>query len=228
MNQNQNQLLPQPTIDHQQRQQNQQQQQPVIAASFVVLNSSFNSNTLPASSMIALDGLDYGSKNEGNDFGGGENNLRQLSIKHRQQQQQHTLDSRKVVSLRKARSQVSPSSLASTPKLVQWAREAVQYYEGSTLVLSCSLAMSNAQGNPLKFTWFKQGKQLSSSNNNLFSNNISSNNNNNRLSIETLADYSFLRLADLRSSDSGAYTCVASNSFGQEDRTTAQVIVNGR
>lgn len=160
--------------------------------------------------MLASDG-----KNGGNDFEG-ENNSRQLS------KRQHTsLDVRKVVSSRKVRSQVSPSSLANSPKLVQWAREAVQYYEGSTLVLSCSLAMSNAQGNPLKFIWFKQAKQLSSSNNNLFSNN-------NRLSIETLADYSFLRVADLRSSDSGAYTCVASNSFGQEDRTTTQVIVNGR
>lgn len=106
------------------------------------------------------------------------------------------------------------------PKLVQWAKEAVQYYEGSTLVLSCSLATSvSPAGNPVKFAWFKQGKPLTgpaANNNNLSG----------RLSVEFLADYSFLRLSQLRSGDSGAYTCVASNSQGQEDRTTAQVIVN--
>lgn len=102
----------------------------------------------------------------------------------------------------------------SAPKLIQWAKEAVQYYEGSTLVLSCSLANNGGQLG-LKFAWFKQGKQLASSQLNQ------------RLNIETLSDYSFLRLNDLRSADSGLYTCLVSNQFGQEDRTSTQVLVNG-
>lgn len=218
---NQNQLL-HLTIDHELQQQN-QIQQPVIAASFLLANTS--AQTKAASSE------DLNRVGNWQKFGG-KNNVKQLS-----RRQTASLDvprSNAMGVLRRPRSQVSPSSLAGPPKLVQWAKEAVQYYEGSTLVLSCSLAMSIAQGNPLKFTWFKQGKQLSSSssnnnnNNNLFSNtNSNIINNNNRLSIETLADYSFLRLADLRFSDSGAYTCAASNSYGQEDRTTTQVIVNG-
>lgn len=112
----------------------------------------------------------------------------------------------------------SPAQMA--PKLVQWSKEAVQYYEGSTLVLSCSLAMSLPNAGPLKFSWFKQGKPLAGAL-------ATSSNSQRQLSIETLADYSFLRLADLRATDSGAYTCAVSNSFGQEDRTTTQVIVNG-
>lgn len=102
-------------------------------------------------------------------------------------------------------------------RLVQWSKEAVQYYEGSTLVLSCSLAVSvPATGGPLKFTWFKANKALQT--------NMATGR---QLSIETLPDYSFLRLSDLRPSDSGAYSCQVSNSLGQEDRTSTQVIVNG-
>lgn len=129
---------------------------------------------------------------------------------------------------------------AAAPKLVQWAKEAVQYYEGSKLFLSCSLALQQPDGAPpLKFAWFKQGKPLTTVLNSPLNapsggNRLNSqqdyynNNNNNRLSIETLPDYSLLKLQHLRSTDSGAYTCVASNSYGQEDRTTSQVIVNGR
>lgn len=108
---------------------------------------------------------------------------------------------------------------ASPPKLVQWSKEAVHYYEGSTLVLSCSLAISAPTGSgPLRFSWFKQGKPLGGS---------QTSQQNQRLSIETLPDYSFLRLNDLRSTDSGAYTCAVTNSLGLEDRTTSQVVVNG-
>lgn len=110
------------------------------------------------------------------------------------------------------------------PKLVQWSKEAVQYYEDSTLVLSCSSAVSAA--GPLRFTWLKSGKPVAQQ--------VAAaaaaadrHNNNDRLSIETLAEYSFLRLANLRPTDSGQYTCVASNVFGQEDRTSAQIVVNG-
>lgn len=86
-------------------------------------------------------------------------------------------------------------------------------------MLSCSLATSApSANNPVKFAWFKQGKPLSVS---------SATTSHQRLSVETLADYSFLRLSQLKSSDSGAYTCVASNAHNQEDRSTAQVIVNG-
>jgi len=108
------------------------------------------------------------------------------------------------------------------PKLVQWAKEAVQYYEGSTLVLSCSLAMSLGGGAPLKFAWFRQGKPLAQVGAAGSRHPLAG-----RLSIETLADYSFLRLTELRAADSGAYTCAASNAYGQEDRTTTQVMVNG-
>lgn len=102
------------------------------------------------------------------------------------------------------------------PKLVQWSKEPLQYYEGSTLVLSCSLSQSGGEQPQLKFAWFRNGKPLAGTTQSQLQ----------RLSIETLADYSFLRLADLRPSDLGAYTCVASNSLGQEDRTSTQVIVN--
>lgn len=123
----------------------------------------------------------------------------------------------------------SASSAPSQPKLVQWAKEPLQYYEGSTLVLSCSLAISQPPAAPaLKFAWFKQGKPLGSSAAAAGNQQGAAHNQPlGRLSIETLADYSFLRLAELRSTDSGSYTCVASNSFGQEDRTSTQVIVNG-
>lgn len=112
-------------------------------------------------------------------------------------------------------------SLPTSPKLVQWAKEAVQYYEGSTLVLSCSLAMApQSLAGPLKFSWFKQGKPLGGS--------PSSRQQPGRLSIETLSDYSFLRIAELQPADSGAYTCAVANSFNQEDRTSTQVIVNSK
>lgn len=107
------------------------------------------------------------------------------------------------------------------PKLVQWSKEPVQYYEGSTLVLSCSSASASSANAPLRFNWLKSGKSLMQATG-------SAGNTHERLSIETLAEYSFLRLASLRPSDGGQYTCVASNSLGQEDRTSAQVIVNGK
>lgn len=116
---------------------------------------------------------------------------------------------------------------AAPPKLVQWAREPVQYYEGSTLILSCSLATSLAPGAALKFAWFKQGRPLLTAPSAAAASSAVSNSLSGRVSVETLADYSILRLAQLRPSDSGAYTCVASNSQGQEDRTTAQIVVNG-
>lgn len=117
---------------------------------------------------------------------------------------------------------VGPSGHQTAPKLIQWAKEPIRYYEGSTLVLSCSLAISQPSGSaPLKFTWFKQSKPLIGLSNTLGPSN-------HRLSVENLPDYSFLRLTDLRASDSGAYSCAASNSLGQEDRTTAQVLVNGK
>lgn len=124
----------------------------------------------------------------------------------------------------------SSSSLASghqmAPKLVQFAKDQLmRYYEGSTLILSCSLAITQMPGSgPLKFTWFKQQQQQQQLQSSL-SKPLSPNQ---RLSIETLNDYSLLKLTDLRASDSGQYTCSASNSNGQEDRTTAQVIVNGK
>lgn len=102
------------------------------------------------------------------------------------------------------------------PRLIQWAKEAVQYFEGSTLVLSCSLANNGASG--LRFAWFRQGKQLQAA---------AKGQDSTRLSIESLPDYSFLRLTDLRSTDSGQYTCLVSNSLNQEDRTSTQVMVNG-
>lgn len=117
--------------------------------------------------------------------------------------------------------QFGANNLVSPPKLVQWSKEAVQYYEGSTLVLSCSLSYSGGEQGQLKFSWFKQGKLLTTGSNTGRLDQPA------RLSIETLADYSFLRLADLRPGDSGAYTCAVSNSLNQEDRTTTQVIVNG-
>lgn len=117
-------------------------------------------------------------------------------------------------------SSLTASGHQQAPKLVQWSKEPIRYYEGSTLVLSCSVAISQSAGStPLKFSWLKQSKPLMASSLSTASH---------RLSIETLSDYSFLRLADLRASDSGAYTCSVANSLGQEDRTTAQVIVNGK
>jgi hypothetical protein len=115
------------------------------------------------------------------------------------------------------------NNLVGPPKLIQWSKEAVHYYEGSTLVLSCSLSYSGGESGQLKFSWFKQGKLLASSSP-MGGRGIEQPS---RLSIETLADYSFLRLADLRPGDSGAYSCVVSNSLNQEDRTTTQVVVNG-
>lgn len=107
------------------------------------------------------------------------------------------------------------SSNQAAPKLVQWAKEAIQYYEGSTLVLSCSLAASSQADSALRFSWMRQGKPLSGGSDQ-------------RLSIESRADYSFLRLASLRPQDSGTYSCSATNSMGLEDRTSTQVLVNGK
>lgn len=122
----------------------------------------------------------------------------------------------------------SSSLMMGAPKLIQWSKEAVQYYEGSTLVLSCSLSYSGAnQAAPLKFSWFKSGKLLYAAATGSSSSSGSRADQQQRLSIESLADYSFLRLADLRPSDSGAYTCLVSNALNQEDRTTTQVLVNG-
>lgn len=112
---------------------------------------------------------------------------------------------------------------ATQPKLVQWSKEPLQYYEGSTLVLSCSSASASAANAPLKFTWLKSAKALMQA-----ATGNAAANTHERLSIETLAEYSFLRLASLRPSDAGQYTCVASNALGQEDRTSVQVIVNGK
>lgn len=115
---------------------------------------------------------------------------------------------------------------ATQPKLVQWSKEPLQYYEGSTLVLSCSSASASAANAPLKFTWLKSAKALmQAATGNAAS---AAANTHERLSIETLAEYSFLRLASLQPSDAGQYTCVASNALGQEDRTSVQVIVNGK
>lgn len=115
--------------------------------------------------------------------------------------------------------------LPNAPKLVQWSREAVQYYEGSTLVLSCSSAIAHRDsGGPagsLKFHWYKASGSSGGQRP------LGVGAREPRLAIETLSDYSFLRLSDLRPSDSGLYTCAASNSLGQEDRTSTQVVVNG-
>ena len=111
--------------------------------------------------------------------------------------------------------------------MVQFSKEAVHYFEGSALVLTCSLASGGAAvgQQALKFHWLRAGKPLSAS---AGPPNQQAAAAQSRLSIETLADYSLLRLADLRNSDSGAYTCAVSDSLGHEDKTTAQVIVNGK
>lgn len=79
-------------------------------------------------------------------------------------------------------------------------------------MLSCSVSISQQAAEPLKFAWSKGSRPLISAP---------------RLSIETLPDYSLLRLVDLKASDSGHYTCAASDAHNQEDKTTAQVTVNG-
>lgn len=107
------------------------------------------------------------------------------------------------------------------PRLVQWPREPVTYHEGSTLVLSCSLASAPSQAP--RFAWFKQSKPLNGPQAGAAASQLGS-----RLSIESLADYSILRLADLRPSDSAVYTCAASGQQGHEDRTSSQVQVVAR
>lgn len=104
---------------------------------------------------------------------------------------------------------------------MQWPREPVLYHEGSTLVLSCSLA--NAPAGPLKFSWFKQNRALNGAQAGALASQLAG-----RLSVETPADYSILRLADLRPSDSGLYACAVTNQMGQEDRTNSQVQVSVR
>lgn len=88
-------------------------------------------------------------------------------------------------------------------------------------MLSCSLASAPSQAP--RFAWFKQSKPLSGPQAGSAASQLGA-----RLSIETLAEYSILRLADLRPSDSAVYTCAASGKLGHEDRTSSQVQVVAR
>ena len=142
---------------------------------------------------------------------------------------------------RRAKRQAALLASQPAPKLVQWSREPVHYYEASTLVLSCSLAMARRDtgsgANSVKFHWSRtafggggggaNGQHSGGAGGGLRQQTLSVGSREPRLSIETLQDYSFLRLSELRPSDSGVYTCAASDQLGQEDRTSAQVMVNG-
>lgn len=101
-------------------------------------------------------------------------------------------------------------TVSKSPKIVDFV-DKLNHPEGTNASLVCSVG--SGELDELKYEWFKDDKRIVTSN---------------KLKILIGPDNfnSMLRIMDLKTEDSGLYTCVAKNPFGQ-DKISTRLFVKG-
>lgn len=101
-------------------------------------------------------------------------------------------------------------TVSKAPKLVNQV-DRLNHPEGTNASLVCSIGSGEIEG--LTFEWLRDDKKISPSS---------------KMRISVLPDNfnSILRVIDLKPEDSGLYSCVARNSYGQ-DKITTKLFVKG-
>lgn len=108
--------------------------------------------------------------------------------------------------------------LGEKPRVVPLATPAGGYSENASVTLLC--ALSAGHHDSLTFDWFKDGATVDASNS------PSQVDPSNAVKIDLNSDHSLLRIARVKLSHAGQYTCVARNQFGQ-DSSSSSLVVNG-
>lgn len=97
------------------------------------------------------------------------------------------------------------------PKIVD-SVERINHPEGTNATFSCTIGSGELSG--LKFEWLKDDKRIGPASSR------------HRIAVAPENYNSVLRVIDLKSDDSGVYSCIARNAFGQ-DKISIRLFVKG-
>uniref|UniRef100_A0A6G1SAW7 Contactin-2 n=1 Tax=Aceria tosichella TaxID=561515 RepID=A0A6G1SAW7_9ACAR len=114
-----------------------------------------------------------------------------------------------LLGLERAKFAAAAVEASKVPKIVDQV-ERINHPEGTNATFTCTIGSGELNG--LKFEWLKDDRRIAATSNRY------------RVSVAPENFNSILRVIDLKSDDSGTYSCVARNAFGQ-DKISIKLVV---